>query len=151
MEENDFHNFKFHSLNDLRHRIDPIHILPSSTPRKLIDSFMSTHEESTAIDFEDSSIPFNGDFTSLLSVITGFTSFSSTCDSIKVLFTPLKKLKYFKLVIEIVLCYDLEVEQDLNFMNLFRLATSKMVLTNYLSYLKKNFVFFVVNKKTCHL
>ena len=78
IDENQFNNFKYHPFNNLSSRIDPRPILPSSVPRKFIDSFLSAHEESTIIKFETSSASFNGDYSSSFSFIRGM--------SIKVLF-----------------------------------------------------------------
>ena len=53
----------------------PRPIIPSSTPRKLLDSFAPVNEESTVIEFETSSTSFNGESTSSLSVVRSSASF----------------------------------------------------------------------------
>ena len=49
IDEEDYHNSKHHSSNDLSSRSVSRPVFISSTPMNLLDSFASTHEESTMI------------------------------------------------------------------------------------------------------
>ena len=104
---------------------DPRPIIPSSAPRRMLDSFSHANEESTVIEFETSFISFNGESTSSLSVIRGCLPFPQTNYCINVSITPEKKQKEFKHVIETAMCYDPEVKKILTFINFYREVTSK--------------------------
>ena len=77
IDEDDFLNFTHDPSNWLINGLYPRPFSTSSTPRKLLDSL-----ESIEIEFEHSSLPFNGESTPSLCVIKGCNS--SAFDSINV-------------------------------------------------------------------